>query len=77
MKIFGIISSNGDGSNSINWFKNPELAEHLLSSDEHYETFGCNEGSFAETINFPDGVKPEDCGISFSDNEYDDNFNAK
>jgi hypothetical protein len=66
--IYGLISLNGDGSNSMNWFKNEKLVDYLLEN-EHYE-FGGNEGS-CETYTFPDELDLEQCGFRFAEQYYE------
>lgn len=70
-KVYGIISDSGDGSSSIYWFKDSKIADMLLDDDSEYvEQFGCNEGGYAEELTFPDDVDLQQCGFSFSDNDY-------
>lgn len=73
--IYGMISDNGDGSGSMHWFRNFELTEVLGEKDP--EQWGSNEGSPAETLTFPDDLRLEDCGFSFSDSEYEHLLNEE
>ncbi|MGL6227927.1 MAG: hypothetical protein ACRC3J_01795 [Culicoidibacterales bacterium] len=63
MRVVGLISDGGDGSASLQWFTNIELAESYLDDDEHCEQFGMNEGSFAADLTLPDGTDLEAMGI--------------
>lgn len=73
IKVYALISDNGDGSASIHWFKNGELVDKLLDDDPEY--WYLNEGSPAETLLFPDGTDVESFGFVFSDDEYLKNTN--
>lgn len=44
MKVFYLTTNNGDGSSSVQFFKNEETAQQLLSDDGDLEAYGCNEG---------------------------------
>lgn len=70
MKIYGLMSDNGDGSSSINWFKNKQLVDKILDDGDPY-IWGCNEGYPAETLTFPDDLNLEECGFMFSDDDYE------
>ena len=70
IKIYGLICDNGDGSASMHWFKAKHLVDTLLNGDP--ESWGANEGDPAEILTFPEGFDFESCGISFSDDEYED-----
>lgn len=71
-KIYGLMSDNGDGSSSINWFKNKQLVDKILDPDYYPEAWGCNEGSPAETLTFPDDLNLEECGFVFCDEDYEE-----
>lgn len=62
MRVVGLIIDGGDGSASLQWFTNIELAESYLD-DEHCEQFGMNEGSFAADLTLPDGTDLKSIGI--------------
>jgi len=67
MKIlYGLIADNGDGSNSINWYTNKTLVDHLLKNDEIY--YG-NEGTPAATLSFPDDLNLNELGILYIDDQ--------
>lgn len=63
--IYGLISDNGDGSCSMNWFRDYDIVNRLLDNDD--ERFGTNEGSPAETLTFPATLDLTVCGFTFSD----------
>lgn len=69
-KIYGLLSDNGDGSASINWFKSYELCEKLMEEDP--ERWSMNEGSPCEILTFPDELNLDKCGFVFSDDEYEE-----
>lgn len=71
MKIYGLISDNGDGSNSIRWFKNSDIVNAILENDALELWYG-NEGSPAETLIFPDDFDFSAAGFCFSDEYYKD-----
>ena len=68
IKIYGLVSDNGDGSASVHWFKNDINVEQLMEDD--VETWGMNEGYPAEILTFPDGFDFDTCGITFYDGEF-------
>lgn len=45
MKVAILITDGGDGSASLSWFKDLELAQTVADTDDWCETFGMNEGS--------------------------------
>jgi len=51
IKLYGLISDNGDGSNSVHWYTNKTLIDYLLKEDE---TYYANNGSPTVTLNLPD-----------------------
>lgn len=57
MKVAILIQDSGDGSSNLVWLKNIELAKTLCDSDDHCETFGCNDGS-PTIIEVPYGWEP-------------------
>ena len=67
--VFGLTRDNGDGSGSIVWFRNKEIVDKVLDSDQ-YEDFYANEGSPAMTLTFPDDLDLTECGFRFSDDHY-------
>lgn len=77
--VYGLMSDNGDGSGSINWFINKDLVDALLSYDDNdmLECFYQNEGYPAETLHFPDSLNLEQCGFGFSDDNYEQDADGK
>ena len=69
MKIYGLMSDNGDGSSSIHWFRNKAIVDNILD-DDYDPDWACNEGSPAETLTFPDDLNLEECGFVFSDDDF-------
>ena len=67
-KVYGLISDNGDGSASIDWFKDQSIVENLL---ENCEEYGVNEGLPAETLIFPEDFDLVEYGFCFSDKFYE------
>lgn len=53
MKVAILISDDGDGTASLRWFKNIELAEEIA---EEKDQFNMNEGS--EIIDVPEDFNP-------------------
>ena len=51
--VYGLARDNGDGSNSISWFRDKAIVDELLDGDDHCEEFGCNDGGPSETLEFP------------------------
>lgn len=64
--IYGLICDNGDGSGSMQWFRNLDLVEQLLEENDFY----ANKGSLAETLTFPISLDLNLCGFQFSDEDY-------
>ena len=67
MKIYCLVSNNGDGSGSAQWFRDASIAESLI--DEDPETWGGNDGG-PTAYTFPEGFDFDACGIHFSDDDY-------
>lgn len=44
MRVAILIADGGDGSASLSWFRDIELANKVANDDDHCETFGMNEG---------------------------------
>jgi len=68
IKIYALLSDNGDCSASIHWFKDGSRLEDIMNSDIDY--WGMNEGCSAETLAFPEDFDFDACGIKFSDDEF-------
>ena len=68
IKIYSLVSDNGDGSASVHWFKNAERLNDMMEDD--IETWGMNEGYPAEILTFPEGFDFDACGITFCDGEF-------
>jgi hypothetical protein len=63
-----VISNCGDGSNSLNWFKDTDIND-LADLDEKtndYELWGSGDGVQITTINFPDDFDLSVLGVSWS-----------
>lgn len=70
-QIYGLVASNGDGSATIQWFRNKEIATYLVGYDyDDQETFIMNERYINKTLNFPADLDLEKCGFKFSDKRY-------
>lgn len=67
--IYGLISDNGDGTSSMNWFKNKIIVDRLLSDDES-EIWYQNEGFPSQKLTFPAELNLEECGFYFSDDDW-------
>lgn len=65
--IYGLGVNCGDGSYCIRWFRNEELADRLLAEEDEYMYEDCP----TETLTFPADLDLEQCGFSFSDEDYD------
>ena len=65
-KLYGLIADLGDGSNTINWYTNKTLVNHLLKDEEIY--YG-NEGLPAVTLNLPDDFNLNSLGTFYIDNQ--------
>lgn len=68
MKIYYITSNNGDGSCSVQWFKNHLAAEVCVLDDDECERYGCNEGQVC-SVTLPDDMDPKFTGLYFNDDE--------
>ena len=68
MRVVGLIRDCGDGSCGMRWLTDIEKAKTLLDDDNHCETYGCNEGSFAADITLPDNIDLSLAGF-YIDNE--------
>ena len=62
--LYGLIADGGDGSNSVEWYTNKTLVNHLLKRNEIY--YG-NEGTPAVTLNLPDDIDLNTLGIFIDD----------
>lgn len=67
--VYGLISDSGDGSGTIQWFRDKELVDSRLTDDENNEQYYANEGR-AKVLTFPDDLDLEKCGFRFSDKYY-------
>ena len=66
--IYGLIEDNGDGSGSMRWFRNLDIAERLLEDDDN---FYANEGCPAITLTFPVSLDLNLCGFIFDDEQFE------
>lgn len=57
MKVALLVADGGDGSASIRFFRDIELADRLAGGDEHCETYCWNEG-YPTYIEVPDDFLP-------------------
>jgi hypothetical protein len=74
--IYGIMSDNGDGYCSLEWYRSKEVAWEIIElfPGEYWSS----EGHFSQRLQFPDGLKLDTCGFSFSDQDAKDRiFDAK
>ena len=61
-KVYVLISNNGDGSASANYFTDEDLVDKLSGpSNPDIETYGMNE--IVEVLTFPDDLDLAACGI--------------
>ena len=67
--IYALLKDNGDGSSSIHWFRDKEIVDALLESDD-VEDWYQNEGIPAETLTLPDDLDLWACGFRFDDSDY-------
>lgn len=64
--ICSIIRDLGDGSSSIDWYRNAELAEQLIEEDP--DTYWPNDGG-PDYYTFPADLNLKECGFRFRDDE--------
>lgn len=76
-KVYGLVCDLGDGSSCIHWFRDSEesLLDVLLGrtpnkgvfdlEDYIIDGYNINEGTPAETFEFPDDLNLEACGFLF------------
>lgn len=69
IKVYGMVSNNGDGSGSMHWFLDGDLVDRIV--DEDPETWGGNDCG-ADIYTFPDGFDFAAAGFSFSDDDVRD-----
>lgn len=67
--VYALLEDNGDGSSSIHWFRDKEIVDALLESDD-VEDWCQNEGIPAETLTFPDDLDLKECGFRFVDADF-------
>ena len=63
-KVYGLISTDGDGSCSMHWFTDWNKVEELLCS---HEDFMCNDAGPATVLTLPANCNLADFGIRLSD----------
>jgi hypothetical protein len=65
MKVFLALSDNGDGSQSINWFRDVTLEqlEKLEQSDP--DRWSSGDGLQYQELNFPDNFDFEALGVDY------------
>lgn len=68
-RIYGLVSDGCDGSASIYWFRDGDLASRLVQS---HESFNLNDCGVSEVLTFPDDLDLEACGFRFNDADYED-----
>ena len=74
MQQIGYVTrDNGDGSASVLFFKNVDLAQKLVDDDSYCDEFYGNDGE-VRILTFPDIVDLNSCGFRFSDSNYDPDF---
>lgn len=76
-KVYGLVSDNGDGSSSVHWFKDESIVNILLGNtpnnsivpieDYIIDGYNMNEGSPAETFEFPDELDLVKAGFRFQE----------
>ena len=67
IKIYGLVSDNGDGSASVHWFKDIDSVNAAMEYD--VSTWSMNEDYPAEILTFPDGFDFDACGITFYEDD--------
>jgi hypothetical protein len=65
--IYLVLSSAGDDSNGIHWFKNIEEDTLLTLIDIDWDKWGSSDGLQYREYYFPDDFKFQDVGIEFED----------
>jgi len=70
-KVFGLVRNCGDGSATMDWFRDEAKATRFVKDDRFCEDYGQNEGSFAAELEFPDSLDLDSCGFRFSDGDVD------
>ena len=65
MKVYYLITDNGDGSGSVQFFKDERLAKSLVDDEDQLGVFYPNEGTVG-SFEIPDG----DNTIRFYDERY-------
>jgi len=66
--IYGIMRDNGDGSCSLEWFRNRDTVDRLLEDDDYWP----NNGLVTEALTFPASLDLDACGFTFSDDAFTD-----
>jgi hypothetical protein len=74
MKVFLVLSDCGDGSSSINWFKNTTLEQLYELEDKDPDRWSSGEGLQYQELNFPDNFDFKSLGVRFwaDEEEFDD-----
>lgn len=62
--VYLVISNNGDGSSSIQWFKNTTIKELELMEEEDPELWSSGDGLQIQELTFPDNFNFEEIGVS-------------
>ena len=66
--IYGVTSNNGDGSASIDWYRNKDLLDEFMnsSSPKWKEEYNMSDG-YAAVLTFPANLDLENAGFYFQD----------
>jgi hypothetical protein len=65
MKVFLVIADCGDGSSSINWFKDTTLEQLYELEKEDPERWSSGDGLQYQELNFPDNFDFEALGVKY------------
>lgn len=65
--IYGLISDNGDGDNSVRWYRTQAEVDHVLHEPNGYDCYRhyWNKCVIADYLSFPAELDLEKCGFSF------------
>jgi hypothetical protein len=79
MKVFLALSDNGDGSQSINWFKDVTIEQLEKLEEDDPDTWGSGDGLQYQELDFPDNFDFEALGVHYwstlpTGDEDDDGF---
>lgn len=64
MKLYYLVWDGGDGSHSVEWFKNADYAQQLIDEEDCYRT-----NDDVGEINLPDGFDVRTLGVSINESE--------